>query len=1543
MKSKLILIALAVLFSQLCPSIMQAQVFSTKGKSFILAFLPNIFSDATINAIKTSITISSEMPANGTVTIPGTGFSQVFSVPANSSVSIIIPADQVNIIPNETVINRAVFVNADVDVSVYALNFRQFTSDAANILPSAALGSEYIINSINQAVFPNASEFIIVSQENNFGITIEPSVPTLGGRTAPFTIQLNRGDCFLVRGAGGADLSRTRITAANGNASCSGFAVFSGNECTNIGNCGACDHLYEQEYPVLTWGTEFITVPLQARLNGNNTIINRNDIYRVVATNEGAVLRRNGTVAATLGPRGSFDFTTGVPEFIQADKPISLTQYSRGTGCDNTASDPFALRVNPLQQMVRDITFSTFNPSGNIKDFFANIVLKSSDAGLFRLNGNPVNFQTVPANPTYSFVQIPLSTGTFTASGADAVLAIYGFGAADSYGYMGGARVQNLNEFVEIPQLNPDSALCPGQTSDLIPRVISENTIRSWKWIMPDNSERNTKQTTVNFPDPGTYTVRLVFERAIGCRFDTIKTVIVVRSPVKPLIRDTVLCMSESASIKLANPGGIAPFTYQWSSPNGLILESPVNSDNITFRSNKPGIFSLIIRATDKNGCLGQDTALITVLDTMKVRFTAPTDTLCAGTIYTIAAQPSGGTGQGYRFKWLKNQDIISADTLASVNILVNQAGRHSFAVQVTDSRGCSTIDSVLLFAYPPAAISAGNDLLVLCIGDTLPLGTNASINGGNPPYTLRWSRISAGFANIVNDTILTTGIYPTVPGFYELKAVDSRGCVYADTVFADVRLIPDANAGPDVSECVCETKGMQIGIPSRCGVPPFIYKWTSLDAPISTLSLANTVPVSVLVPDPVQQTTRYRYVLTVTDGQNQTRSDTVVYTKFPCPVITMPADTFICGPASPFRLNAKATGEGVAQTEWTPSDFLDNPNRVDPVISLPDSAVQKVYILTAITDAGCITRDTIRIATASRLSVKAEIQKSKPNCICRGDQITLNSLPSGGTPPYTFSWTGLAIANNDRQSSIATPLQNSLYTILITDARGCTATDTISVCVEPVPNPRPAADTTICAGDRTPARGLPATCGKEPFTYTWTPARGISSTTVFNPEFFPDTTTLYTLTVTDAAGASTQATMRISINPLPVLRLNVADTQICQGSFILLRANASGGSGNNYKYQWLRNGNAMPGENADILSAGPMDTATVFTCILQDGNNCSVQAQSRISVVPKPVLSFEQNILVCPCDSARIGGLASSGAPPYTYKWFAANGNTATDLADTTAPFNVIKPLGNTSYTLVATDANGCTTSRDISIQYGDPSRQIQFTLPDIISSPKNKNVLVPVGIKGFPKVQNCPPRSLEFSISYNAWVFDPQPQLVQGTIINNSLLGDIRTVRIRIAPVPAYDTNDIVTTLKGAALLGAPGQTNFDMHSIVWGCSLHRSDSAQGSLVLDSLCDKPNNSVRLLEFSKNPMIMAIQPNPARDIFYISAARHKNEPIQLSIVNMSGIVQHIMQWPAQNDMQEQKEEIRTFMISGDLPQGVYRVLLRSTEHIVSEQLMIIR
>ncbi|WP_018480134.1 T9SS type A sorting domain-containing protein [Pontibacter roseus] len=70
-----------------------------------------------------------------------------------------------------------------------------------------------------------------------------------------------------------------------------------------------------------------------------------------------------------------------------------------------------------------------------------------------------------------------------------------------------------------------------------------------------------------------------------------------------------------------------------------------------------------------------------------------------------------------------------------------------------------------------------------------------------------------------------------------------------------------------------------------------------------------------------------------------------------------------------------------------------------------------------------------------------------------------------------------------------------------------------------------------ISKGESVQLGAPPATGGVGPYTYSWTPIHGLDKADIPNPTATPDSTTTYTLFISDAAGCSKTASITVTVN----------------------------------------------------------------------------------------------------------------------------------------------------------------------------------------------------------------------------------------------------------------------------------------------------------------------------------------------------------------------------------------------------------------------------
>ncbi|MDW8159233.1 MAG: IgGFc-binding protein, partial [Bacteroidia bacterium] len=468
-----------MLFSSIGVTSLAQVKYTTEGKDFWVAFLQNYGKDDPAIEpfdlphpdLELRVFVSSRKATRGTISIPNTSWFEDFTVNANDIKEIRVPIPDAYLWGSGVKKQAGVHITTEDSVVVFALNRIPFTGDAAIILPTHALRDEYRVIAyreipgylLNNGITPPLptwfSEFGILAVRDSTEIIITPTAPTRCGKPAnqPFTITLNRGEVYQLQSRG--DLTGTSIVAAN-RTSCNVFAVFGGNVCTSVGNCAACDHVYEQIFPTRWYGKQYVLIGVDQKIYDRYRFIadSNNTKITLYEAKQGGIVE----VQEKVLNRGEFwqvDLITlnrGLSSFVQGDKPFALMQYGTGSRCDpgNIKYDPFMLMHYPLDTLLQtEVTVPAFRLSSEPNDFwnhYANIVTKTDNVNNISITPAPSSaspWRQVTAKPEYSWRVVRFNNpGFYTIRSADPKKGfsayIYGSKRDESYGYMGAMAFQ---------------------------------------------------------------------------------------------------------------------------------------------------------------------------------------------------------------------------------------------------------------------------------------------------------------------------------------------------------------------------------------------------------------------------------------------------------------------------------------------------------------------------------------------------------------------------------------------------------------------------------------------------------------------------------------------------------------------------------------------------------------------------------------------------------------------------------------------------------------------------------------------------------------------------------------------------------------------------------------------------------------------------------------------------------------------------------------------------------------------------------------------
>ncbi|MCZ8286589.1 MAG: hypothetical protein O9353_14150, partial [Bacteroidia bacterium] len=282
----------------------------------------------------------------------------------------------------------------------------------------------------------------------------------------------------------------------------------------------------------------------------------------------------------------------------------------------------------------------------------------------------------------------------------------------------------------------------------------------------------------------------------------------------------------------------------------------------------------------------------------------------------------------------------------------------------------------------------------------------------------------------------------------------------------------------------------------------------------------------------------------------------------------------------------------------------------------------------------------------------------------CAANSVT--ATVTGGTMPYTYTWTGSA-----QTTSVATGLSPGPHTVTVADATGCNTTTAVFTVSATPGTVTVTGNLNICSGATTTL-----TAGTGFSTYTWTPAIGLSTTSGSVVTANPPVTTTYV--VTGASGACTNSTsVVINVTPTPTVAVT-ANTVICSGTTTTLTA--SGASA----YTWSP-GTGLNTTSGSQVAASP--TVTTTYTVTGSTGTCTHTNVVTVSIASSSV-GVSSNTVICNGGSTT---LTANGSLPY-------NWSPATGLSSTSGSPVVASPSVTTTYTVTG-GVGTCTSTAAVTV----------------------------------------------------------------------------------------------------------------------------------------------------------------------------------------------------------------------------------------------------
>ncbi len=422
-------------------------------------------------------------------------------------------------------------------------------------------------------------------------------------------------------------------------------------------------------------------------------------------------------------------------------------------------------------------------------------------------------------------------------------------------------------------------------------------------------------------------------------------------------------------------------------------------------------------------------------------------------------------------------------------------------------------------------------------------------------------------------------------------------------------------------------------------------------------------------------------------------------------------------------------TGNCIA-FKW--SDGLGNGSSiiVNPVSST-------TYFVTGTNSSGC---SAIAQAVVKVNPLPSVITNASESLVCYGSSVTLSAIASGGTYPFTYSWSSETVSSANPVSSTIVNAKSN-YSVTVTDITSCSASGSIIIDIYPVTEIN-TVGSSICKGNDAT---ISASGG---LTYTWSDGLGFG----FEKTVNPSSTTTFTVTATDQYNCSFSAQAVVTvivIDKAPeidqvVICPNGPKDAVCQ----VYQPNPT------YEYSWFKTKDGVlpifKGVTYTIMNVAANDTLYVEATKIPEGCKSLSRGLAIVSIgtLPEPRFTFEpsdiKNYIEVKFSNLSI---SHTGNDKIRSLWYFGNEGTSY-LHD---PVYIFQDTGDYKIQLVVINSDEC---RDTISQHVYVTQFLRPWLPDAFT-PNGNNTNDILYVRGQIKTFNL--------IIYNQWgykVFESSDQ---------------------------------------------------------------------------------------------------------------------------------------------------------------------------------------
>lgn len=772
----------------------------------------------------------------------------------------------------------------------------------------------------------------------------------------------------------------------------------------------------------------------------------------------------------------------------------------------------------------------------------------------------------------------------------------------------------------------------------------------------PVSGSANTSSNSfniINLP-AGTYVVTL--EDANWCSYSRTVTITQSALEVTASVNNGICGQNGAISVHVSN--GVPQYNISWDGPvDGSVTTS---NSNYTIPNLPSGTYQ--IQVEDGNWC--SDYIVVTVYNSgggLEANV-VPIDATC-GQPGSLWIDIYNGTAP-YHIQWSGPSSGYKNTNNTGIDIPNLPAGWYT--VVITDANGCTTTKNVQIHSSGNLTISvSGTNGQCNAAGSIW-----VSIYGGQPNYTITWTGPESGSTTVGGTGYDITGL---ASGTYTITVTDYQGCS-ASKVITINNYGGSLNVVPTVYPATCEQPGrIWLDIDGGAG-GPYQVTWTGPENGNAYTNNSGAYNIDDLPAG--------TYVVTATDENGCSGTKTVVVPNNETNIsVSLTGHNQVCSQAGSIYVTFTG-GTGPFVISWSgASSGSANTNSHTYAIQ---NLVAGQYTV-VVSDANwCSGSKNITLYQSGGL----DIDLTSENGDCgNGGAIWVDI--NGGSPNFTLTWSGPANGSTavSGDGYLISDLPGGNYTVIVTDASGCSDTETVYVGSN--------------SGVDLVATLMYNDCGllnsvwvdinysTGPYVLTWTgPESGSVTIQEAGHELADLTPGNYTIKVTDANGC--MDTQVITVYPAQGSIFNlVANPGDCGGTGSI-KVNLTAGEPD-YLIEWWGpvEGSATTGASMYTIWDLP---AGSYTISVTDDNGCT---QTK-TITLQSTGDLDAEILTQDGDCEEQGYIyvgISGGEANYTITWDGPESGSFT----TGSLIYTIENLEEGSYHVEVTDDNGCTVESDV------------------------------------------------------------------------------------------------------------------------------------------------------------------------------------------------------------------------------------------------------